>query len=351
MSVTRVPLPQRPAISRDVVSSAADSRAMIGNSSAMDGVRRRVAALARAERTLVEGKLPPVLITGETGTGKELVARALHASGARSAMVFLSVNCAAIPANLLESEFFGHERGAFTDARTSKPGLFEAAAGGTLFLDEIGELELPMQAKLLRAIETHRIRRVGALQDIPTDVRILAATNRGLQQRVQEGEFRADLYYRLRVATIELPSLRARGPVDVLMLAEHFLQHEALRYGRAALRLSPAARETLLHHDWPGNIRELRHVIERAVVYAEGPLIEPSDLELIDIGEDIVAPAIAWRLPPGGVALPALEASLIGQAMQHCNGNITRAANMLGLSRDTLRYRLDKHRDPARGRT
>jgi DNA-binding NtrC family response regulator len=290
-----------------------------------------------------------VLITGETGTGKELVAQALHAGGPRAARPFIAINCAAVPANLMESEFFGHERGAFTDARQAKPGLFETAAGGTLFLDEVGELEPAMQAKLLRAIETRSTRRVGALQDVPIDVRILAATNVTLGQRVRDGLFRADLYYRLRVATIELPSLAARGAEEILLLARHFLLREGARYGRPGLAFSAQARRALVEHDWPGNVRELRHVIERAIMMAAEAAIEESDLDLESMDMAPVGSANPWQLPPQGIVLTDLEASLISQAMTRCNGNVTRAAAMLGLSRDTLRYRLERRREAACG--
>ena len=234
---------------------------VLGNSPAVRAVMEQVRQVAALDET------PPVLITGETGTGKGLVARTLHTSGVRSGKPFIDVNCTALPANLMEAELFGYERGAFTDAKESKIGLFEAAERGFLFLDEVGDLEPSLQGKLLRAIEERMVRRVGGIRDRRIDVRILAATNRNLEREVQQGRFRSDLYFRLAVILLHLPPLRERGE-DILILAEEFLRRFSTKYGKDVRRLDPRAREVLLGYPWPGNVRELSHVIERAVLWS-----------------------------------------------------------------------------------
>ena len=235
-------------------------------------------ALDRAARIIPRGNAT-VLITGETGTGKELLARAIHYNGPRAAGPFVDINCSAIPSNLLESELFGHEKGAFTDARRTKPGLFEAAHGGTLFLDEVGEIPFELQGKLLRALEEKRVRRVGATRSQDVDVRIIAATNVDLAGATREGLFREDLYYRLSVIPIHLPPLRERGE-DVLVLADHFLETLSDEYGLPAPRISQALRDRLLAHPGPGNVRELRNSIERALLLCDGKELKEDELFL-----------------------------------------------------------------------
>ncbi|HEV2749651.1 MAG TPA: sigma-54 dependent transcriptional regulator [Gemmatimonadales bacterium] len=312
---------------------------MVGQSSAVRAILERARQIAELEDT------PPVLLTGETGTGKGLLARAIHASGVRAAKPFIEVNCTAIPATLMEAELFGHERGAFTDAKESKPGLFEAGEGGFLFLDEIGDVDLSMQGKLLRAIEDRAVRRVGSVRERKIDVRIIAATNRDLEREVQRERFRSDLYFRLAVIVLHVPPLRERGE-DVLLLTEHFLRVLNAKYGRAVREISAPARELLLSYPWPGNVRELSHVIERAVLWSRGPELEVEHLSLTspDHGTPAERPAVASSpsLPPQGVDLAHWEKAMIERAMRDAGGNQTKAAQRLGISRDTLRYRLRK---------
>ena len=321
---------------RDAREGGLDS--LIGDSPAMRQLRARITQLVEAERGLRDADAPAVLITGETGTGKELAARALHFGGARAAQPFVEINCAAIPAQLLESELFGHERGAFTDARERKIGLVETASGGTLFLDEIGDLDLGLQAKLLKLLEEKTVRRIGNVREQKVDVRIVAATHQPLDQRVREGRFRADLYYRLRIVELQMPALRERGD-DVLLLARHFLALHAARYGRQPLQLGAEARARLLRHAWPGNVRELRNLMEQAVLLCPGPELAPELLPL--------APARAVAEVPraeAGATLEDMERTMLVDALRQTGWNVTQAARLLGISRDTLRYRIDKHR-------
>jgi DNA-binding NtrC family response regulator len=328
---------------------------ILGGSPAMRGVMEQVREIAALD------EMPPLLITGETGTGKGLVARTIHASGPRAAKPFIEVNCTALPGNLMEAELFGYERGAFTDAKESKIGLFEAAEGGFIFLDEVGDIELSLQGKLLRAIEERITRRVGGIRDRRVDVRIIAATNRDLEREAQRGAFRKDLYFRFAVILLTLPPLRARGD-DVLLLAEHFLEHFRAKYGRAVRVISPEAQSLLRSYGWPGNVRELSHVVERAVLWSRGPVLGPEHLSGMSPAPTLTAdgaessqpraesplptspPAFATSagLPPGRVDLTEWERSMIERALREAGGNQTRAAERLGISRDTLRYRLKK---------
>ncbi|HXL06436.1 MAG TPA: sigma-54 dependent transcriptional regulator [Gemmatimonadales bacterium] len=306
---------------------------LVGESRAVRAVLDR----ARQVAALVE--TPPVLLTGETGTGKGLLARAIHAAGPRATQPFIEVNCSALPATLMEAELFGHERGAFTDAKESKPGLVEAAEGGFLFLDEIGDVDLAVQGKLLRAIEERAVRRVGSVRERKVDVRIMAATNRDLERAVGEERFRKDLYFRLAVIVLEVPPLRERGE-DVLLLTEHFLRVCNAKYGKVVRELSPAARDLLLSYPWPGNVRELSHVIERAVLWSRGPTL---DVEHLSLTRPVAASDHGDAAQPVDTAtLPQRERTMIEQALRDAGGNQTKAAQRLGISRDTLRYRLKK---------
>jgi DNA-binding NtrC family response regulator len=308
------------------------------------------AVLEQARQIAALHETPPVLITGETGTGKGLVARTIHASSPRGSGPFIEVNCTALPATLMEAELFGHERGAFTDAKESKLGLFEAAEGGFLFLDEVGDIELSLQGKLLKAVEERTVRRVGGIRDRRIDVRILAATNRDLEREAERERFRRDLYFRLAVILLRLPPLRERGE-DILFLAGHFLNRFRTKYGKEASRLEPRARELLLAYPWPGNVRELSHVIERAVLWSRGPVLDVEHLSLTTpngppeptpTAPAAETPGGSAALPPPGVDLEQWERSIIEQALREADGNQTRAAQRLGISRDTLRYRLKK---------
>ncbi len=291
-----------------------------------------LAALDTAAR-IIPHRSVNVLVTGETGSGKELVARALHYNGPRREAPFVDINCAAIPDNLLESELFGHEKGAFTDASAQKLGLFEYANGGTLFLDEVGHLPMTLQGKLLRALEERQIRRVGGVKSIPVDVRVVAATHVNLLAAVRRGEFREDLYYRLNVVIIDLPPLRARRG-DIPILARHFLQRFATEYDVPVPMLTPAAERTLSSRDWPGNIRELRNALERSVLLGPDVLDAPS----LDAQPELT-------LEKGTIPFPArldavVRASAIAM-LELCNDNKSHAARRLGISRTRLQRVLD----------
>lgn len=325
--------------------SESDLSNILGESPPMQTLKTQIRQLLQAERSLQGNDLPSVLIIGETGVGKELVARALHYNGIRQRSPFVDINCAALPEHLLEAELFGYEPGAFTDAKSRKLGLFEAADSGTLFLDEIGDLDLAMQAKFLRALEDKVVRRLGGLRDRKVNVRVIAATNQPLEQLVQQGKFRADLYFRLRVIQVVVPPLRERGD-DILSLTEHFLSTLCRRYGKPTMRLSNAAKSVLRRYPWPGNVRELRNVIEQTVLLSTQDLITPGELSLLPgdgleyEGADLNSNQ--FILPSQGVSMEDLERDLVQQALERTDGNVTQAARLLGLSRDTLRYRIDK---------
>src|SRR4051812_13579219 len=309
---------------------------VLGQSPALRAVMEQVRQVAALDET------PPVLITGETGTGKGLVARTLHTAGPRSGKPFIDVNCTALPASLMEAELFGYERGAFTDAKESKLGLFEAAEGGFLLLDEVGDLEPSLQGKLLRAIEERMVRRVGGIRDRRIDVRIVAATNRDLEQEVRRNQFRGDLYFRLAVILLHLPPLRSRGD-DILLLAEHFLQRFSAKYGKDVRRIDDRAKDALVAYPWPGNIRELSHLMERAVLWSRNSTLAVEQLALPAFTHPEAEPA---RAADGtgmtGGDLSQWERSMIERAMREAGGNQTKAAQRLGITRDTLRYRLKK---------
>ncbi|MEE8486748.1 MAG: sigma-54 dependent transcriptional regulator [Gemmatimonadota bacterium] len=295
-------------------------------------------ALDLVARVIPNGRTT-VLITGETGTGKELVAQAIHANGPRAGESFVAVNCSAIPANLLESELFGHEKGAFTGASAAKPGLFELADGGTLFLDELSLLPLELQGKLLRVLETREVRRVGGTRDKRIDVRVLAAANADLEQMVESGELREDLYYRLAVILIHLPPLRDRGD-DVILLARRLASSIAEEYGLDVPTLSDDALTALRSHSWPGNVRELRNAIERALLLSSDSVLRAENLVLKGVGRSSTG-----REPAQGTGLPfpmslaELEREAARRALELADGNKSGAARLLGITRKRL-YRL-----------
>ena len=303
-------------------------------------------------RKISGGAGTTVLIEGESGVGKDVVANLIHRTSPRSAFPFLDLNCAALPEQLLESELFGHEKGAFTDAVTQKMGLLELANSGTLFLDEIGEMAMSIQVKLLRVLEKMAFRRVGGIADIKVDVRIVAATNRNLAAQVRAGTFREDLYYRLNVVQLRVPALRDR-PEDILPLAEHFLKVYNARFGKNFQGIGVSARQAIGDYPWPGNIRELRNIMERTVLLEDGPVLEKEHLQLT--AEDAAARDLPGTLeqvllnplPAAGVDLEqmvqAFESALVRKAFEAADGNQTRAARLLGLNRDKFRYRLKQY--------
>jgi two-component system, NtrC family, response regulator AtoC len=304
---------------------------ILGETPAIARVRELIARLASSSTATV-------LITGESGTGKDLAARALHTMSARSSRPFTNVTCTALPSNLLESELFGHERGAFTDAKTRHCGLLERAEGGTIFLDEIGDMDLALQAKLLHVLEQKRFRRVGGTEDLVADVRVVAATNVDLPAAVAAGRFRADLYYRLAVLELPMPPLRERRD-DIGLLARMYVERFAKDAGGPSRQLDDAAIAKLSAYDWPGNVRELRNVLERAVILAADATIGADDIQLAGSAPRSSA---AYALPAEGVDLRAMEKELLVQALERTGGNVTQAAKLLGMNRDQVRYRIQK---------
>jgi len=306
---------------------------LIGVSPATGQLRGLIPRIAQSGTTTV-------LLEGESGTGKDLVARIIHSESARAAAPFLAVNCVALPEHLLESELFGHERGAFTDAKAAKKGLFEQADGGTVYLDEIGDMKPDLQAKLLRLIEEKTYRRIGGVRDFRVDVRIVAATNRDLARALECGDFRKDLYYRLRVFPLRLAPLRER-PEDVLPLAGHFLARFAREMRRDPMCLAPEVEAALLAYAWPGNVRELRNVLERAIILAPGGSVQIEHLppEIAALPSPAAPPPSA-ALPAEGLSLEEVERQLVRQALDQTGGNQVRAARLLGISRDALRTRM-----------
>ena len=304
--------------------------AIIGGSPAMLDVRSMLARVA-------DSPASTVLLTGETGTGKDLAAKAIHYNSDRAAKPFVNITCSALPEQLLESELFGHERGAFTDARQLKRGLFETGDGGTVFLDEIGEMTAGLQSKLLRFLEEKTFKRVGGLNDIRVDVRVIAATNRNLETEVHAGRFREDLFYRLQVMPILLPPLRERHG-DIPLLANYYIDRYNREFRKRVRGLTPDAMAMLEQHPWPGNIRELRNAIERAMLLLDHEWIGPDDLTAL------VRPAsrCRFRLPADGVKLDDVERQFLVQALERARGNQTQAGQLLGINRDQVRYRIEK---------
>jgi DNA-binding NtrC family response regulator len=338
------------------------------------GKSPRILELMNFVRKVAASEASTVLIQGESGTGKDLIAKAIHYDSVRADKPFLPINCSAIPETLMEAELFGHERGAFTDAKAQKKGLFEVADGGTLFLDEIGEMSTYLQAKLLRVLEDQTIRRIGGIKDIGVDVRVIAASNRDLEQGVREGVFRQDLFYRLSVIPIFIPPLRHRKE-DILPLVDFFIERYNFRFRKGLRGITAEARSLLLAYDWPGNVRELKNAIERAMILEEADYIRPTYLPIQVTGQPqgyenpapvavadcppaepppFIPPASSWRplasgrmipvleLPKPGTSLEEVERELVGLALKQTGGNQTHAAKLLDISRDALRYKMKK---------
>ena len=323
---------------KDITEEAApQKREVIGDSDAMREVMNFVRRVAASEATTI-------LLEGENGTGKDLIAKTLHYQSLRQAEPFIAINCAAIPETLLESELFGYEKGAFTDARAQKRGIFELADKGTLFLDEIGEIPLMLQAKLLRVLEEQSFRRLGGLKDIKLDLRVIAATNKNLREAVKEGAFRQDLYFRLNVIQILIPPLRERTD-DIMALTRFFIDHYNHKFKRHIEGISDGSAKLLLSHSWPGNVRELRNAIERAMILEESSLITPPSLPIAishpDGGSSGSIASIS-EIPTDGMSLEDNERSLLARALEKTNGNQTQAARLLRITRDTLRYKMKK---------
>jgi len=306
---------------------------IIGQSDEMERVKKMICKVAGSSST--------VLIRGDSGVGKERVARAIHKASPRANEVFQAVNCAAINENLIESELFGHEKGSFTGAHAQKKGQFEIADQGTLFLDEIGDLNISMQAKILRALQEKEVMRVGGTRPIKVDVRVIAATNRDLEAMAREGRFREDLYYRLNIIPIVIPPLRNRRD-DIPALVDFFIAKHSVGSHREIRGLTASARNLIMSYSWPGNVRQLESAIERAILLCEGTEIDAEDLPVEIRQEGTSAAAFNFKLPPEGISFEDVERSLITQAMEQTNWNITRAAKLLGLSFRTLQYRLEK---------
>ena len=322
------------------------------------GVSGKMTELMNFVRKVAASEASTILIQGESGTGKDLIAKAIHYESSRQDKPFVAINCSAIPETLMEAELFGHERGAFTDAKTMKKGLFEMADGGTLFLDEIGELSPLLQAKLLRVLEDQIIRRVGGVRDMQVDVRVIAASNRDLEKAVQEGHFRQDLYYRLAIISIFIPPLRERKE-DILPMVDFFVERYNKKFRKNVHGINEDTRKLLLQHSWPGNVRELKNAIERAMILEEEALLRPAYLPfaVAEHGRTAFEQASSANggrqltdgrrlprlaIPDGGTSLEEIEHVMVELAMQQANGNQTHAARLLDISRDALRYKLKK---------
>ncbi len=324
-------------------------------------VSKKMSELMGFVRKVAASEASTILIQGESGTGKDLIAKAIHYQSTRQEKAFVAINCSAIPENLMEAELFGHERGAFTDAKAMKKGLFEIADHGTLFLDEIGELSPFLQAKLLRVLEDQVIRRVGGVKDMQADVRVIAASNRDLERAVQESTFRQDLFYRLAIISIYIPPLRERKE-DILPLVEFFIEHYNRKFRKAIRGIADDTRRLLLNHDWPGNVRELKNAIERAMILEDEPVLRPdympfsvaqqhAHVTAFEHMSPSAGPSTALSngrslprlsIPDGGTSLEEVERALVEMALRQANGNQTHAAKLLDISRDALRYKMKK---------
>ncbi len=332
LALTRLVAENR--VLREELERQYDFSAIVGTSPEMLEILRLAGDVAQTDAT--------VLITGDSGTGKELLSRAIHYNSPRAGHPFVAINCATLPENLLESELFGYEKGAFTGADRRKIGRFELAAGGTLFLDEIGDMSPAVQVKLLRVLEEGEFTRLGGTETLSADVRLIVATNKNLPKMVHEREFRDDLYYRINVFPIQLPALRQR-PRDILSLARHFLRDLGERTGKLVTEIEPEARRVLLQSDWPGNVRELKNVLERAVILTQGTSIGLEHLPA-RLQQGYTLPASApFSLPAGGLDMEDLERMLLVQALEQSRDNKSEAARLLGMSRATFRYRLRKY--------
>jgi len=312
-----------------------------GESQSIQQVKQRLSQIIHADTQASGSDLASVLIRGETGTGKELIAKALHFDGPRREQPFVEINCAAIPGELLESELFGHEKGAYTGATTARKGLFESANGGTLFIDEIGDMPVHLQSKLLKVIEEKKFRRLGDDREKKIEVRIVSATHQNLEEKILDKSFRQDLFFRLSVLNIDLPPLRDRGN-DIILIANLFLQSFSRKYNKTDLTMCDNAISLLKHYHWPGNIRELKNCMEQAVMLCQGEQLTDKNLWLPQVTKSPPT-SLSINLGEEGMNLLAFEIDLIKQALSKTDGNVTRAASLLGLSRDTLRYRMDKH--------
>src|SRR5271166_4708793 len=325
------------------------------------GVSRKITELMKFVYKVAASEAGTILIQGESGTGKDLVAKAIHYRSSRAERPFVAINCSAIPETLIEAELFGHEKGAFTDAKAMKKGLFEIADGGTLFLDEIGELSPLLQAKLLRVLEDQMVRRVGGVRDIQVEVRVIAASNRDLEKEVREGRFRQDLYYRLAIISIFLPALRERKE-DIPPLVSFFLAHYNRKFRKSVQGITEETRRLLMNYDWPGNVRELRNALERAMILEDGNLLRPDDLPF-SVASGRSGPVLSDKslgtpaelppppgkrhlptlfIPEGGTSLEDVEHALVELALQQSHGNQIKAAKLLSISRDALRYKMKK---------
>ena len=322
---------------RENLSSKYGFSSIIGESESIKKVFEIIAKIAKSDATTI-------FINGESGTGKDMTAKVIHYQSARAEKPFMEINCTALPDTLVESELFGHEKGAFTDAKAMKMGLFEMAHGGTVFLDEIGDMQPSTQAKLLKVIENKSFKRIGGTKDIEVDVRIIAATNKNMADEVRNGRFREDLFYRLKVIPITLPPLRDRN-ADILHLSRFFIDRFNLEFKKNVKGLAKETEKCFLEYHWPGNVRELKNVIERAMILESADYILTEHLP-IELTTREVYPGtmgdLDMKIPPGGIDIESVEKELIRQALDSTRGNQTRAAKLLNLSRDTLRYRMQK---------
>lgn len=329
-------------LKREVTRLRAEKRIWVGFQDIIV-VSKEMARVFETAEKIAQSDASTVLIQGETGTGKELIAHAIHDQSKRKNMPFITVNCAGFPENLLENELCGHEKGAFTDAKEVKKGLLEMAEGGTLFLDEIGDMSLSLQAKLLRLVEQKTFRRMGGVKDIQANVRIVTATNKDLLKQKEEGKFREDLFYRINVASLKTPPLRERTD-DILPLTKYFIHKYNEDFHKNIQKISKGVEEFFLNYRWPGNVRELRNVIERAMLLGEKDTLLMEHLPIEILGqvsrEGIAIEGIS--IPPEGISLEKVEEALVRQALKMTNGNQTKAAKLLDISRDALRYRMQK---------
>jgi transcriptional regulator with PAS, ATPase and Fis domain len=310
---------------------------LLGNSDPIRKIRDMIQQVAQIPKATI-------FLNGESGTGKSLVARLIHSGNALSTRPFVEINCAAIPETLLEAELFGYEKGAFTNAFSSKPGLLEEADGGTLFLDEIGDLPLKLQVKLLSFIETRAFRRLGSIKELQVNIKLISASNRNIVDMIKKGEFREDLFYRLNVVNIDLPPLRETGE-DIITIAQHFIKIFNIDFKKNVRLLSNNAKQKLLNYHWPGNVRELRNVIERAMIFAGGAEISSLDIHLYHLTPEATNTQIDkfLNIPPEGIAFEEIEKQLLNNALELSKGNQSKAARLLHMSRDAFRYRLEKY--------